>query len=94
MDPLQPQAYNMQGYYPFNNLPTTVDDCKALRRAGAAYKFDDFGPDNSYLMENNPTVNQWRKVKTNISNRCTQNPEKGYIILSCFAGHGMLKEGK
>ena len=85
---------NMQGYYPFNNLPTTLDDCKAMRKAGLTYGFTDFGPDNMYKQEDNPTFNAWRKVKTNISKRCTQDPERGYIVLSCFAGHGMLKEGK
>ena len=85
---------NLQGFFPFNNLPTTLDDCKAIRQAGAAYKFNDFGPDNMYIQEDNPTCNQWKKIKTNISTRCTNNPDQGYIILSCFAGRGLLKEGK
>ena len=38
---------NLQGFY--HNLPATLDDCKAIRKAGAAYKFNDFGPDNMYM---------------------------------------------
>lgn len=83
-----------QGYFPFNNLPTTLNDCIAMRKAGWKYGFKDYGPDDMYIQENDPTFNQWRKIKANISKRCMDNPEIGHIILSCFAGHGMIKDGK
>ena len=77
----------------YDNLRTVTEDCKAIRKAGAQYNFKDEGLNGMYRMLN-PTFKQWVNVKLDINRRCKENPETGHIILSCFAGHGMLKNGK
>ena len=78
-----------------DNLPATKNDCIAIRKAGRKYGFTDAGLGaDMYIMEDQPTFNQFRLAKAEIQQRCKRNPDQGYIILSCFAGHGMLYEGK
>jgi hypothetical protein len=64
-----------------------------MLKAGVPYNITDTGPDGMYILKNS-TFNQWRAVKIHISKRVTSNPDKGFLILSLFAGHGILKEGR
>ena len=38
-----------------DNLPAVKGDCKAIRKAGQKYGFTDAGPEDIFIMEDNPT---------------------------------------
>ena len=46
-----------------------------------------------YSMENEPKSKDYNRVIKNIMTRCRRKPEEDFLIVGCFAGHGMQKEG-
>ena len=58
------------------------------------YKVTDTGVDNLYTMEDNPTEKQVSQVLTDIRKRLRENPDKNFLVISCWAGHGMQLQGK
>ena len=76
------------------DLPATKGDCEAIRLSGKKYGITDAGPDDMYIMEEAPTRNQYQQAIRHIVRRLQDNPEKGHLILSCFAGHGIQYFGQ
>ena len=76
------------------DLPATKGDCEAIRLSGKKYGITDAGPGDMYIMEDAPTRNQYQQAIRHIVRRLQDNPEKGHLILSCFAGHGIQYFGQ
>ena len=74
-------------------IDLTKRDCNAIKTALEPYGV--FGPTpNRYCLEDSPTKSLYDKTITTIKERLRKYPDQTYLIVYCFAGHNMQKDGK
>ena len=72
----------------------TKNDCEKIRKAFKHYGVTDMGEVDSkgiplYKMEDKPTFKQYIKVEKDLRKRLVKLPDEKFLIVGCFAGHGM-----
>ena len=76
------------------DLPGTEKDCRAIRKAAKKYGATDNGDGTYTLKDTEANHGNYRKIQRSILTRLRAKPEKKYLIIYCFAGHGMNENGR
>ena len=66
------------------------EDCAKMRDAMKNYGVTDTGPDDLYVIDDDPNWTQVENVLINIRARLRDNPEKKHLIVLIATGHGMI----
>ena len=72
-------------------------DCEKMRECLERYNITDTGPiedKNLYVIDDNATAAKMKKVMSSIRRRLRAEPNKNFLIVYVFAGHGMNACGK
>ena len=78
----------------FKNLPNAKTDCDTMKQVLDYYKIDDKG-DKVYDLSNDPSLEEFEKVYTEIGKLLAKGKQKqiNYLTIFLFAGHGILNDG-
>ena len=74
----------------YGNLTTCAEDC--LNWQETLLKFGTNTEDIEFLL--NPKMKEWTSLYSKLIRFFKQNPEKLILVMHCYAGHGMSKEGR
>ena len=74
----------------YGNLPACVHDC--LKWQETLLKFGTKHQDIMFL--NNPSFKEWISTITSLNKIFKNNPNKLALLMHCYAGHGMCKDGR
>ena len=84
----------------FANLPNVSDDLEESLKALRFIGVDDFGPDDSYILnkdlndtDKSITSKMYSDMSRSINERLKKNPDKMHLVFKPVAGHGMIFEG-
>ena len=87
----------MQAY---SDLPAVSEDYKESMKALQFIGVDDFGPNDSYILnkdlddsDKSISKKQYFEVYKAIDKRFREDPDKMHLLIQPLAGHGMLVEG-
>ena len=69
----------------------TKSDMEVLKKVLEMYQFTD--PQKIFFL-NNTTQMKASKTIVNIRAMCRENPEENYVIISLYACHGMVRDGR
>ena len=69
-------------------LITCQQDIDEIRHRLATYGVTDMGPKNIYLLSD-PTWKQVMKCRNHLAKRILRRPDKKFLYIMAFAGHGM-----
>ena len=72
-----------------NDLPACKLDIDEIRKCVARYGITDMGRNGQYLLDYTPTYKKVFRVRAGISKRLKKSPDKTFLLLYAFAGHGM-----
>ena len=76
------------------DLATCKADIDEIRISVARYNVTDMGRKNMYLLDDTPSFKKVKRVRSSIAKRLQSNPDKTFLLLYAFAGHGIQRAGK
>ena len=76
-----------------HDLATCKQDCTVMRKMMKKFKILDTGPKGIYNMDNDPTIETLRNVSINLRQRFRANPDKKFLVMYTFSGHGIESQG-
>ena len=74
----------------YSNLPACIHDC--LNWQETLLKFGTKIKDITFL--HNPSYKEWVNAITQLNRTFKNTPNKLSLLMHCYAGHGMCKEGR
>ena len=73
----------------------TKRDCNIIKEALESYAiYGVSATANRYIMEDSPTKSLYDKTIGAIADRLRKSPDQNFLIIFCYAGHNMQKNGK
>ena len=74
----------------YGNLPACVEDC--LNWQETLLKYGTRLEDIQFL--HNPEMKEWTQLIVKLNKSFKINPDKLVLLMHCYAGHGMSKDGR
>ena len=77
-----------------SGLSRATEECKVLARALQRYEVTDTGPNGEYNMTGTLTKIKYDEAIFSLTRRLKENPEKRFLVIHCYSGHGLNENGR